>query len=142
MFRNILVPVDLSDEATSRKPMERAIELARQSGGQLHVMYVVPSFSTALVGSYFPPDYETKMLADAEAGLERFLSEHVPADISANPLVVVGTIYEEVIRAARELDCDLVVMGRSSSGKASFLLGPNSARVVRHARTSVLVASD
>lgn len=142
MFTNILVPVDLSDEKTWRKPVEYAIEMARQAGGTLHVMSVIPSFGSPLVGSYFPEGYEDEMLAHARQELQNFVDDRIPADIHAEAVVTIGNIYEEVLQAAERLGSDLIVMGRSSSTKTSFLLGPNAARVVRHARTAVLVAGD
>lgn len=142
MFKNILVPVDLGDEKTWRKQFSDAVELARQSGAVLHVMSVVPSYSSPLVGSFFPKNYEKDMLAEAKKELARFVADHVPEGIQAEPVVAIGSVYEEVILAAEQFKCDLIIMGRSSSTKTSFLLGPNAARVVRHARTSVLVASD
>lgn len=139
MYQDILVPVDMSDESTWRKPLEAAIALARQFGSRLHVMTVVPSIKSPLVGSFFPEDYEQKMHEHANQELHAFVAQHVPSELAVQTIVAAGTVYEEVINYAQQLNCDLIVMGRSSSSKTSFLLGPNAARVMRHANTSVLV---
>lgn len=139
MFRNILVPVDISDEQTWRKQINTAVDMARQSGATLHIMSVVPSYSSPLVGSFFPKGYEQEMLTQAREELARFVAENVPDDVRAEPVVAIGSIYEEVILAAKQFSCDLIILGRSSSSKTNFLLGPNAARVVRHTRTSVMV---
>lgn len=139
MFRSILVPVDLSDERTWRRQIDAAIDMARQSDASLYIMSVVPSFSSPLVGSYFPKGYEKEMLAQAKGELARFIEENLPEDLRAEPVVAIGSIYEEVILAAKQFKCDLIILGRSSSSKTNFLLGPNAARVVRHTRTSVMV---
>ncbi len=139
MYKDILVPVDMSDESTWRKPLEAAIALARQFGARLHVMTVVPSLKSPLVGSFFPEGYEQKMHEKASEELHAFIAQHVPSEQSVQAIVAAGTVYEEVINYAQQLNCDLIVMGRSSSSKISFLMGPNAERVMRHANTSVLV---
>ena len=50
-----------------------------------------------------------------------------------------GTVYEEVLRVAGEIDADLIVMASHRPELRDYLLGPNAARVVRHAAMSVLV---
>lgn len=142
MFKHILLPVDLDDERTWRKQIDTAVDMTRQSGATLHIMSVVPSYSSPLVGSFFPRGYEQEMLTQAREELSRFVAKNVPEDVRAEPVVAIGSIYEEVILAAKQFNCDLIILGRSSSGKTNFLLGPNAARVVRHARTSVMVTED
>ncbi len=51
-------------------------------------------------------------------------------------------IYEEVLRAAERLGADLIVMAAHRPELSDYLIGPNSARVVRHARQSVLILRD
>ncbi|MDX1605807.1 MAG: universal stress protein [Candidatus Competibacterales bacterium] len=142
MYKDILVPVDMSDEKAWRKPLETAIELVRLGGGRLHLMTVVPKLNSPLVGSYFPENFEQQMHERANQELHEFASKHVPEGLPLQTIVAAGTIYEEVIRTAEQVGCDLVVMGRSGSERASFLLGTNVDRVIRHATTSVLVAHD
>jgi len=50
-----------------------------------------------------------------------------------------GNIYEEIIRTANKLKVDLIVMGSHRPALEDYLLGPNAARVMRHAAQSVLV---
>ena len=49
------------------------------------------------------------------------------------------TIYSEIVELAKEMDADLVVMVSHRPELKDFLLGPNAARVVRHAECPVLV---
>ncbi len=140
MYKDILVPVDTSDEMAWRKPLEAAVALAQLCGAQLHVMAVVPSLKSSLVGSFFPADFEQKMHEKASTELHEFVAQHVPPELTVQTVIAVGTIYEEIIHYADQLKCDLIIMGRSSSHRTSFLLGPNASRVMRHAKTSVLVA--
>ncbi len=53
-----------------------------------------------------------------------------------------GTIYQEILSAARKIEVDLIVMASHRPALEDYLLGPNAARVVRHADCSVLVVRD
>jgi nucleotide-binding universal stress UspA family protein len=41
MYKNILLAIDLNDEASCRKPLLSAVELARTFGARLHILTVV-----------------------------------------------------------------------------------------------------
>lgn len=44
--------------------------------------------------------------------------------------------------AADKLGCDLIVLSSHRPEMRDYLIGPNAARVVRHAKQSVLVVRD
>ena len=44
MYRDILITVDLGDEASWKQALPTAVEYARAFGSRLHVMTVVPDF--------------------------------------------------------------------------------------------------
>jgi nucleotide-binding universal stress UspA family protein len=50
-----------------------------------------------------------------------------------------GTIYREILVRAERTKCDLIVMASHRPELQDYLLGPNAARVVRHAKCSVMV---
>jgi nucleotide-binding universal stress UspA family protein len=65
--------------------------------------------------------------------------EQVPANLQTRCHVVHGTVYEEILRLADDIGADLIVMASHRPALKDFLIGPNAARVVRHADISVLV---
>jgi nucleotide-binding universal stress UspA family protein len=71
--------------------------------------------------------------------LRAFIDKHVPKNVSSRAIVAQGRAYEQILRVADEIDCDAIVMAAGNPDLAQYLLGPNSARVVRHATCSVLV---
>ena len=142
MYREILLPVDLDNEATWKKAITAAVALCQAFGANLHVMTVVPDFGMSIVSQYFPKDFEKKALATARTGLQAFAGQHVPGDVKVQHIVAHGTIYEEVLNTARKIKADLIVMGSHRPELQDYLLGPNAARVVRHAPVSVLVVRD
>ena len=68
-----------------------------------------------------------------------FVDERIGKDIPVQCVVGHGTIYEEILRAAKECKADLIVMASHRPELQDYLLGPNAARVVRHANCSVMV---
>jgi nucleotide-binding universal stress UspA family protein len=63
----------------------------------------------------------------------------LPAGMTANHLVGEGNVYEAVLTMAEQREIDLIVIGAHRPELRDYLLGPNAARVVRHAKCSVLV---
>ena len=142
MYKKILLAVDLNEESSWRKALPVAVEYAQASGATLHVTAVVPDFGMAVVGGFFPDDFEEKAAAEVSQKLGLFCSEHVPDDVNVQHVVGRGTVYEEILRIAREIGSDLIVIGSHRPELKDYLLGPNAARVVRHADCSVLVVRE
>ncbi|TQV81912.1 universal stress protein [Denitrobaculum tricleocarpae] len=139
MFKDILLAVDLNNVESQEKALKAAVQQAESSGGTLHVMTVIPDFGMSMVGSFFPKDYEAKARETITEKLHAYVSEKVPKDLTVQHIVGHGTIYEEILRIAGECKADLIVMSSHRPELKDYLLGPNAARVVRHAKMSVMV---
>jgi nucleotide-binding universal stress UspA family protein len=139
MYNSILLTVDLNEESSWAKALPTAVEYCRAFGAELTLMTVVPDFGMPIVAQYFPEDYAERALEQAETKLEALAAEHVPEGITVHCKAGHGTIYQEIIKAAEEAGCDLIVMASHRPALGDYLLGPNAARVVRHAKCSVLV---
>lgn len=139
MFRAILLPIDISSEDSWRRAAPVAIRLATDDGAPLHVVTVLPDFGTAWVGSFFREGFEARALHEVGERLSEWVEANVPAEVEVHPHVLHGRIYEEIINAANRLDTDAIVMGSHRPELSDYLLGPNAARVVRHAKQSVFV---
>ncbi len=139
MYQNILLTVDLNEESSWRKALPTAVECCRAFGAELHLMTVVPDFGMSAVAQYFPEDYAERAAAEATEQLKKLSAEQVTDGIKVHHRVGYGSIYEEILEAAKETKCDLIVMASHRPELKDYLLGPNAARVVRHANCSVLV---
>ncbi len=139
MYDSILLSVDLNEESSWKKALPTAIEYAKAFGAALHVAAILPDFGMPVVGGFFPDDFEEKALAEVEEKLKAFCSDHVPADVKVNHVVRHGRVYEEILKIAGETGADLIVIGAHRPELKDYLLGPNAARIVRHANCSVLV---
>ncbi len=139
MFKRILVPVDVDQESSWARALSVGEQLASDYGAELHVMTVVPAMGMSVVGSFFPPDFEAKALAKADERLREVVGQRATSAEAANCHVAHGTIYEEILSLADKLQCDVIVMTSHRPELKDYLLGPNAARVMRHAKQSVFV---
>ena len=139
MTKSILLPIDLNQESSWRTALPIAVKMAESEGAQLHVITVIPDFGMSLVGSFFPADHAEKALAEAKKSLAEFVSNNFPPDMKISSSATQGTIYKRILKTAENLKCDLIVMASHRPETSDYLLGPNAARVVRHAKQSVYV---
>jgi nucleotide-binding universal stress UspA family protein len=142
MYKNILVALDLNDEASCHKPLLSAVELARTFGARLHVLTVVREVEAILQAKTALLGYQV-IVADLENRLAALIRRVNASDLDPSILVAHGaSIYAEILGVAEEAGADLVVVGSHRPAMKDYLLGTNASRVVRHARCSVLVARD
>jgi nucleotide-binding universal stress UspA family protein len=142
MYRNILLPVDLSDKHSWRKALPTALALSETFQATLHVMTVVPEFGLPMVGQFFPEGYEAKLHQQVAKQLKDFVVEQVADHGNVKLVVAAGKIYQQILNAAKRVEADLIVMGSHRPELSDYLLGPNAARVVRHAGCSVMVVRE
>ncbi len=138
MFNDVLCAIDLGDEHSWKKALPKAIEM-RGDSGNLHLLTVVPEFGLSMISQYFPDNFEESTLAATKDALRAFIDKNVPKDVPSRAIVAQGRAYEQILRVAAEIGCDAIVMAAGNPDLAQYLLGPNAARVMRHATCSVLV---
>jgi universal stress protein F len=138
MANTILLPVDLNNLEAASRPLAEALRLLDE-GGTLHVLTVVPEFGYSQISGFFRDGYEKDLLRVAGQKLQEWVQTSVPDGIDLNPHVVHGSVYDMILRAADRLSVDSIVMGAHRPELSDYLLGPNAARVVRHAKQSVYV---
>lgn len=139
MYRDILLAVDLNHPDAEQRAVETVVEYARAFRAQLHIMTVVPDYGMSIVGSFFPKGYEREALAAVDKALHAYVAEKIPDDITRRHIVGHGVIYKEILKYSEVVKADLIVMSAHRPELEDYLLGPNAARVVRHANCSVLV---
>lgn len=139
MYKDILLPIDLAEPSSWEKALPTAVQMCKDYGSKLHVMSVLPDFGSSLVGSFFPKGFEETALNEVKKQLKDFVSEHVPDEISVQRVIANGTVYDEILRVSEEINIDLIVLASHRPKLGDYLLGPNAARVVRHAKCSVFI---
>lgn len=140
MHRNILLPIDLGHEESWKKALPESARLAKTDGAKLHVLLITPDFGMSMVAAYFPENFEKTALERARADLDAFLAEHAPEGVEVEGHMGHGHVSEEIIRVARYVNADLIVMASHEPDQLrDFVLGSNADKVVRHSPVSVLV---
>ena len=134
MYKNLLVPVDLSHGDVSA----RIIRLARELGGEdakitvLHVNDELPGYVTAQIPA--------EILKDQAIKTRKRLEELVGSiDPSADVILSEGQSANEIMGQAERLNADAIVLGSHRPDYRDYLIGSTAARVVRHAKCSVVV---
>lgn len=141
MTKTILCAVDITRPDEEKEVLTTAAKLAAADGGQLDVITVVPDFGMSVVGAYFQDHHVKSAKNDAGDILKKMTKDILgdEADAKVRHIVAMGTVYEEVLRAAKIGKSDLIVIGAHRPDLKDYLLGPNAARVVRHSTCSVYV---
>jgi nucleotide-binding universal stress UspA family protein len=134
LYRRILCPLDLRG---SSRTLELAASLAREARGRLTLLHVVEGVGDDDLAPvpFDVPAFRRYMEADARERLAAAVPDALRAACQTEEHVVVGRAHREILRAARELEADLVVMGVHAGG-APF--GSTVQLVVREAPCPVL----
>lgn len=139
----ILVAVDGSEEA--KLATQAATELSRDTGSELHVVYVLPTPEQLIGHHLYPRETREAVVAEAEDQARTFLKEQARRIESEGGKVSEthfrsGVPDKEILRAAEELDAGTIVVGSRGLGAVRrTLLGSVSDSVVRHAHCPVFV---
>jgi nucleotide-binding universal stress UspA family protein len=141
MFKQILVPIDLTDADHAKPAIAIAVSTARQSGGRLRLMNVLPQ-TPAMLAEYVPADFEAQQRKAAEDALA-IVSREAGLEITrVSSTVRQGTVHQEILDEAAAMKADLIVMSSHRPGLRTYLLGSSAGHVVRYAKCSVLVVRD
>jgi len=141
-LKRILVPIDFSED--SKKALRYATAFARQFGAKiilLHVLVPIPVSSEYPCGPVVmqQQDETARYLEDQLSTLGR----KEAGDSVSEAVVRCGAGFDEIARAAKELDIDLIVLSTHGyTGLKHILLGSTAERVVRHASCPVLIVRE
>lgn len=139
MYKTILIAVDVNDTTGSTRNIEEAMTLARDTDAELHLVNVLPDTGIAIVSTILGPEKIKKMVEDGKAALKEFATSALAGKAKAKLHLAQGTVYHEIIKCADHIGADLIVVGAHRPEFQDYLVGPNAARVVRHANQSVFV---
>jgi nucleotide-binding universal stress UspA family protein len=143
-LRKILVPIDFSE--TSKKAFHYALKFAEQFHCEIVLLHVVEATSP-MIGeplaarrlSHFKHEF-----AIAERNLALLAAEsHINGANSVNSSVCIGHAPNEITKAAKDLDIDLIII--ATHGYTSWrhlCIGSTAERVVRTAQCPVLVVRE
>ena len=139
-WKRICCPVDFS--GPSKDAVQVAADLSRRFDSELHLLHVfqIPVYSF-LDATVFPT---TKMVEQLLKGIDSLLAhwEQEAEQLGVRKVSSAkteGVPYVEIVRFARESNCELIVMGtHGHTGVKHALIGSVAEKVVRTADCPVL----
>ncbi|MEM0947479.1 MAG: universal stress protein [Pseudomonadota bacterium] len=140
MSRHILCAVDLSHMDDARALVAEAGRIAGLEGSELSLVTVLPDYGSSFVGSFFKEGTLKEAGEAARKALHALADETLPGHGAIQCIVEIGPVYEKTLEAAELCTASLIIVGAHKPDLADRLIGPNAARIARHADVSVLVA--
>lgn len=138
MYKKILVAVDLGEQDIAQPALAAAVELAGLTKGEIrlvHVRHPIPPSPLGMVGGEVLSD--NKNFFDAE--MAKLLADVSFDKARLSSACRMGAVYDEVLTEAREWGADLIVVSAHQPSMATYLLGSNATKIVRHADCTTLV---
>lgn len=136
-MNRILVAIDFSPHA--QLAFGQALALARQFGSEITVIHVLEQFFYPADWSYMPMplgDFVSKREEESIQAIQKLLDD---SKTKARIVVRAGRAWDEIVKTARELNIDLIVVGTHGyTGLRHVLLGSVAEKVVQHAPCAVL----
>ena len=139
MFKTLLLAVDINDPEGAKRSMQASVRMASQEEATFHIVNVVPDQGMAIVSASMAANYNDEVIEGSEKELKAWADANIPQELNAELHVVRGTVYDQIIKAAERLEADCIIVGAHSPTLKDYLIGPNAARVARHASQSVFV---
>jgi universal stress protein E len=129
----ILAATDFSTR--SNRALRQAGLLAQPGNAQLHIVHVVDD------------DQPDELVRMEKQEAERVLNEQLASmpelrDVQARPLVVTGDPFDGILRAAADVNADLIVMGSHRKQLLDIIIGTTIERVIRQGPFPVLMVNN
>lgn len=137
-MKRILVGLDASPRTVA--VLEAASRLSQQTGAKLVLFRSIgiPFELPVEAYSVTPAGLVDLLEQQARDDLEK-LTAGLPAGMVEESVVQAGTPWQGICATAERLRADLIVIGSHGYSGLDHLLGTTAARVVNHAKQSVLV---
>jgi manganese transport protein len=127
IYRRILVPLDHTD--LDRLAVNHAAAMARSHGAKIFLLHVEEGVTSLVYG----PDSSTAEVEAGEAYLEKIARSFREQGVEVETAICHSSSPKrEIVRFAREIHADLVIMGAHGHGGFKDLIFGNTINPVRH----------
>ncbi len=136
--RSILLTTDFSENSLAAFPA--AVAWARAFDARLLLLYVVPERLPTEMSQLGLVLHEKRMAQEAVNRFPEFRRLNLPADVSVETRVLIGSSERAICKAGDANGADLIIMASHGyTGIKHVLIGSTAERVVQHAPCAVLV---
>ena len=134
MYKTILVPIDMAHVEKGKAMIDIAIE-QRGEDTQIILLNVVEELP-AWVASQLPGGVLDE---SRQSALEELNTIANAANINVDVEVRAGHPYKTILEVADKSGAELIIVASHQPGLEDYFLGSTAAKIVRHAKCSVLV---
>lgn len=140
VFKTIVCAIDFSPE--SRHAFDYALSLAQEAGGRMVLVHALEWFAEEepKTSAHFNvSEFRHTLENEARQNLAKLVPEDARTWCEAEPIIVHGKAYKEVLRVAAAREADLIVLGvRGRSARDLAFFGSTTQHVLRQATCPVL----
>ncbi|HOK95711.1 MAG TPA: universal stress protein [Anaerohalosphaeraceae bacterium] len=140
-YRRILFCTDLSENADFA--FQFAVDAAmRRPGSELYLLHVIPETEAQFWKTYIyeVENVDNKAKRDLDERIAEAYVSKLPEGLKLHIEYRIGKDWQEIVAFAKEMEIDLIVMGRQGRGALQkTLFGNVNEKVVRKADCAVLV---
>lgn len=140
MYRHLLLPLDLDEPSSWTKALPTAVSLARHFQARLTLYTVLSDVHAAARTEWSPAGY--RELVDVMKARLDTLADEIPPLPGLATRVGTGNAYRSIVREARFIGADLIVLSAHRPEMRDYLLGAHASGVVLHADCSVFVVRE
>ena len=139
LIRKILVPTDGSDAAM--RASDFALKIAEHFKAEIIAIYVIDRIILEEISKvYERRKLEEEIKRKAERCLNYIVRSAERKGLKASSILVEGQPHDQIVRHAKSLGVDLIVMGsKGRRGANRILIGSVTERVIEYAPCPVLV---
>jgi len=142
MFKNIVIPVDLSDKQSIKAVLPPALNFVNAFDAKIYLVHIMPDFGMKTLEEYLPRNWMKDQKQKYRDLFGELIAKYVPEGVDVEFRVGRGAIYDEVINYSEKVNADLIMLSAVRPQFKDYMLGPNASKIVRHSSISVMVIRD
>jgi len=139
-MKKVLIALDY--DATSKKVAEEGYSLAQSMNAQAILLHVISELPVYYSDSNYNHEFKVDMLGDLNKTTQAFLNKikkHL-GDEDVLTVLIEGEIADTILKTAKDLDVNIIVMGsHSRKWLESIILGSQAEDVLTNSPIPVLI---
>jgi universal stress protein F len=138
MYKNILVPVDPAHGEVA----DRIVAIAKKlldDDGRITLLSVIEPLPSYISGYIREQSFQERLEENRNAALAELRAVMDRVGVPGEVILEEGSPSPEILRVAKEIKADAIVLGSHRPDIRDYLIGSTAARVVRHAACTVIV---
>jgi len=139
-IKKVLIAMDY--DVTSKKVADEGYSLAQSMNAETILLHVISELPVYYSESNYTHEYKVDLLGDLNKTTQAFLDKakkHL-GDEAVQTVVKEGEIADTILKTAKEMNVDIIVMGsHSRKWLESIILGSQAEDVLENSRIPVLI---